>query len=251
MSDQKLNYFINKYKKEIKILAQVGAHFGQEIRIFQKYNFDKIILFEPNTEAVEVLIDKSKDFKNIQIYPFALGNTNKKNDMYYSSENKGQSSSFLAPEIHKKVQPNIKFQEKRLVEIKKFEDLNISRVDFLIMDVQGFELEVLKGFGKKINELKFLFTEVNRDNLYSNNVLIWDLDKYLYINGFIRIWTSWRTADMPWGDAFYLKTSSISKYERKYFLLKNLLLTSNLFFNLYKVLDFRIYKKRLKKFLNL
>ena len=78
MSDQKLNYFINKYKKEIKILAQVGAHFGQEIRIFQKYNFDKIILFEPNTEAVEALIDKSKDFKNIQIYPFALGNTNKK-----------------------------------------------------------------------------------------------------------------------------------------------------------------------------
>ena len=113
------------------------------------------------------------------------------------------------------------------------------------------ELEVLKGFGRKINELEFIFTEVNRDYLYSDNVLIWDLDKYLYRLGFVRTWTSWRTADMPWGDAFYMKTSRISKYGTKYFVLKNLLLTSNLFFSLYKALDLRIYRKKLKQFLNL
>ena len=59
MSDQKLNYFINKYKKEIKILCRL-EHTLVKRWNFSKYNFDKIILFEPNTEAVEALIDKSK-----------------------------------------------------------------------------------------------------------------------------------------------------------------------------------------------
>ena len=46
------------------------------------------------------------------------------------------------------------------------------------MDVQGFELEVLKGFGNELNLVKFIFTEVNRDYLYENNVLIYDLDRF-------------------------------------------------------------------------
>ena len=249
MSDKKLNFVLAKYKNEIQKIVQVGAHEGQEIPIFEKYNFEKIYLFEPNDTPFQILEKKVEDKSNYKIFKFALGNKNSKEEMYYSTENQGQSSSFLAPEVHKKVQPNIKFQERRIVEIKKFEDLNINNIDFLIMDVQGFELEVLKGFGRKINELEFIFTEVNRDYLYSNNVLIWDLDKYLNRLGFVRTWTSWRTADMPWGDAFYLKSSNISKFKTKYFLLKNLLLTSSLFFYLYKVLDFRIYKKRLKNIL--
>ena len=251
MSDKKLNFLLAKYKNEIQKIVQVGAHVGQEISIFEKHNFEKIYLFEPNDIAFQILEKKVKGKLNYKIFKFALGNKNSKEEMYYSAENQGQSSSFLPPEVHKKVQPNIKFEDKRLVEIKKFEDLNIINIDLLIMDAQGYELEVLKGFGRKINELEFIFTEVNRDYLYSDNVLIWDLDKYLYRLGFVRTWTSWRTADMPWGDAFYMKTSRISKYGTKYFLLKNLLLTNNLFFSLYKALDLRIYRKKLKQFLNL
>ena len=91
------------------------------------------------------------------------------------------------------------------VTVRRFEDLEIDNTDFLIMDVQGFELEVLKGFGRKLESLQFIFTEVNRDALYKDNVLIGDLDTFLKLNNFIRVWTSWRTADMPWGDAFYIK----------------------------------------------
>ena len=46
-----LNYFISKYKDSISKLVQVGAHFGQEIDIFEQYEIDKIYLFEPLQEA--------------------------------------------------------------------------------------------------------------------------------------------------------------------------------------------------------
>jgi len=249
MSEDKLNYFLKKYNKEINNLVQVGAHFGQEIKYFEQYNFENIYLFEPNQQAVQVLESKVINLKNIKIFPYALGNVNEVGSMYYSIENDGQSSSLLEPELHKIIQPSINFNEKVLIDIKKFNDLGINNIDFLIMDVQGFELEVIKGFEKKLDDLKFIYTEVNRDNLYKENVLVRDLDSYLLAKGFIRIWTSWRTADMPWGDALYIKRSRIGFVKSNLLLIKNLLLTNSAYFFIYGLLDIRLLKKRLKKLL--
>ena len=33
-----LNYFISRYEDSISKLVQVGAHFGQELEIFDQYN---------------------------------------------------------------------------------------------------------------------------------------------------------------------------------------------------------------------
>jgi FkbM family methyltransferase len=251
MSDIKLNYFFNKYYQEIKNVAQVGAHFGQEIEIFDKYNINQIFLFEPNQNAVEVLKNKTKNLPKIKIFPFALGNENSLSKMYHSSGNEGQSSSLLEPKVHKKVQPEIEFKEKVTIEVKRFEDLKINDIDFLIMDVQGFELEVLKGFGKKLNQVQFIFTEINRDELYKDNVLVKDLDYFLKNKGFIRTWTSWRTADMPWGDAFYLRISRLGKFKKSLIMIKNLLTINKVYFFLYFIFDFRLLKKRIRTLISL
>jgi FkbM family methyltransferase len=249
MSDKKLLNLLSKYSKDIQNLAQVGAHQGQEIKIFENFNFEKIYLFEPFYQNVQVIEKIIENKLNYVVFEFALGNNNTKKEIFYSVENEGQSSSFLVPNLHKKVQPSLNFHNKLSVQIKRFEDLDINNVNFLIMDVQGIELEVLKGFGTKIHEIDFIFTEVNRNYLYSDNVLIWELDKYLFEKGFIRTWTSWREANMPWGDAFYLRTSRISKRREKLYLLKNLLLTNNLLFSLYRFIDARVFIKSLKKLL--
>lgn len=249
MSDKKLFNLLSKYRNDIQNLAQVGAHQGQEIKIFENFNFEKIYLFEPFNKNVQIIEKKIENKLNYEVFEFALGNNNTKKEIYYSIENEGQSSSFLDPNLHKKVQPNINFHNNSLVKIKRFEDLGINNVNFLIMDVQGFELEVLKGFGTKIHGIDFIFTEVNREYLYSDNVLIWDLDKYLFKKGFVRTWTSWREANMPWGDAFYLRTSKISNSREKLYLLKNLLFTNNLLFSLYRLIDVRVFVKSLKNLL--
>ena len=55
MSDKKLDNFLNNYKKDIQKIVQVGAHFGQEIPIFEKYNINEVFLFEPNEVAVSTI----------------------------------------------------------------------------------------------------------------------------------------------------------------------------------------------------
>ena len=73
---------------------------------------------------------------------------------------------------------------------------------FLLWMFKWFN-EVLKGFGKKLKDVQFIYTEVNRDYLCENNVLVNDLDAFLKSQNFLRVWTSWRRADML-GDVFYM-----------------------------------------------
>ena len=242
-----LKYFLNKYKEDTCTLAQVGAHFGQEIPLLIESQIDKIYLFEPLEEALEVLTKKIQDSDNITLFPFALGNENSNKEMHYSDNNSGQSSSMLEPNLHKVLQPKIKFQKKITIEVRKFSDLSLENIDFLIVDVQGYELEVLKGFSNKLQDVKYIFTEINRNYLYEDNVLISELDDFLKNKGFIRTWTSWRTADMPWGDALYIKVSKVNQVHKLYLDFKNFLLTNSVYFALFAIFDYRIYKKRLKK----
>jgi hypothetical protein len=77
--------------------------------------------------------------------------------------------------------------------------------DFLTLDIQGAELEALKGMGRLISKVRWIFTEVNRREMYSGIPLVSDLDTFLSERGFSRVVTLWNPAG--WGDALYVRTS--------------------------------------------
>jgi len=59
------------------------------------------------------------------------------------------------------------------------------------MDVQGFELEVLKGGENCIKNIDYIMTEVNRDEVYKDCAKVEQSDQFLDDYGFIRVETSW------------------------------------------------------------
>ena len=64
----------------------------------------------------------------------------------FTSNNDGLSSSFFKPKHHLVEHPEIKFIDgNKIFEIKLLDDLEIKDIDFLNIDTQGYELEVLKG----------------------------------------------------------------------------------------------------------
>jgi hypothetical protein len=69
------------------------------------------------------------------------------------------------------------------------------------MDVQGFELEVLKGATETLKGIDYVYCEINRDEVYEGCAKIWELDAFL--KDFTRVETSW--AGGSWGDAIYIK----------------------------------------------
>jgi hypothetical protein len=72
------------------------------------------------------------------------------------------------------------------------------------MDVQGYELEVLRGGSNTLQYIDYLYCEVNRNEVYEGNAYIQELDDYLSSYSMKRVETSWWD-DGDWGDALYIK----------------------------------------------
>ena len=123
--------------------------------------------------------------------------------------NNGQSSSILELEKHKIHHPTIHVSEILYVKTKRMSTLinesniDINRYDFLNIDVQGAELLVLKGFGDLLNDIKYIYTEINTNSLYKDCALVSEIDEYLEKYGFKRVETS--MTQFEWGDALYIK----------------------------------------------
>ena len=48
------------------------------------------------------------------------------------------------------------------------------------MDVQGYELEVLKGATETLKHVDYVYCEVNRDEVYEGNAYVEEIDEFQY-----------------------------------------------------------------------
>lgn len=245
-----LKKVLNKNKNYINGIIQVGANKGQELSLLNKYS-ENIYLFEPLKSIYVDLVKHASRFKNVKTFNFALGSENSSKAMFVSSINNSESSSLLKPQKHLKYFPNIEFKEKEIITLKRFDSIVEEFIsNFLILDVQGYELEVLKGFGEKINDIDYIYTEISLTNLYENNVLINDLDFFLNENGFLRIKTR-INSNKPFGDAFYVKPSEKNFILMYFYKLKSRIQVSKVYLFLNYIKDLKkIYflaKQRIKK----
>ncbi len=248
-----LEAILEKYKKNIYGIIQVGAHIGQQVETFLELKNVDIHLFEPQKEPLEDL-KKFKSHSNIFIHEFGLGNTNDKLTLYISDKKKGVSSSILKPKLHSKYFPEVNFNNHEEVEIKKFSDLENINGNFLMLDVQGYELEVLKGFENKIFNLDFIYSEISIKEFYEENTLVKDLDLFMSSRGFIRAKT-FLYSNVPMGDALYLNNKNLTKLNILYYNLKSKFQITKLyrFLNFFRNRKKAIFsmKKYLKKLLSI
>ena len=75
------------------------------------------------------------------------------------------------------------------------------------MDVQGYELEVLKGAAELLADIDYIHAEINRVELYEGCVMVSDLD--MFLQDFVRVNTEWWPGQ-DWGDAFYIRRNLLS-----------------------------------------
>ena len=239
-----LEKLINNYKIETNEVAYIGANQGQNIPILLKILKNPIIhLFEPQKKVFEKLKNNYSYNENLRFYNIALGSKTENKDIYVNINNSNQSSSILEPAEHKKYHKKIIFDGRESIKVDKFSNLKLSNVNFLNIDVQGYELEVLKGCDEYLKKIKYIICEVNRKEMYKDCVLVKDLDKYLKRYSFIRVETAWCEGTIPWGDALYLKKTDLSRF-------RIIKCTSiNYIQNIKGYFFFKAIPKRFKKFL--
>jgi FkbM family methyltransferase len=100
------------------------------------------------------------------------------------------TSSLYAPNdellaLFPNVGPDVRVASRQSVETKRLDDIaEIERIDFLKIDVQGAELDVLRGCIKKLAETLVVHTEVEFVPLYRGQPLFADVDTFLRAQGF-------------------------------------------------------------------
>jgi len=196
-----MNTLLNKLSQKVNIrgIIQVGSNVGQECSLFRAYT-SNIICFEPIPYIFETLKNNNPDIK---CFNLGLGDINEIKKMNIASNN-GESSSFLKPLNHLQYY-NVDFNQVMDLEIKRFDSLeiNLDNLNILISDTQGYEVNVLKGFGDQIKNIDGIIVEYINSNLYEDDSSLEDISNYLKIYGFI---LKDKTEDsMGWGNALYIK----------------------------------------------
>lgn len=127
-----------------------------------------------------------------------------------------QSTSLLELKSHKDFYPDIVELERIQIRTSTLKNIITSEFqpDFVNLDIQGAELRALKGYGEKIKELKWIYTEVNKVELYEGCALVSEIDDFLAVFGFKRVCTRW-WRNHGWGDALYIRSECDSVFTFK------------------------------------
>lgn len=189
----------------IKGILHIGAHNCEERKDYNAAGIDdsRILWIEGNPKLVE----KNK-VQGVNIHHVLVDEEEK--EVTFNITNNGQSSSILELGTHTKSYPNIYVSEKQIQTTMRldtfFEKNNIdpSKYDFWNLDIQGTELRALKSAEKYLHNVKYIYTEVNTEEVYIGCALLPDLDSFLAIYGFSRIAIT-MVKGAGWGDALYVK----------------------------------------------
>lgn len=164
-------------------LIDVGSNYGSYLSfISNNFSIEKAFVFEPSKTNYQYLKNKFKKFNYI-IKPYATSNKNNKR-MFYQYEITSMSS--LYPDL-KTYNSFNKIKNKYLVKVIKLDDfIKVKKIDLCKIDVQGEDLNTLKGMQKLLKKkiIKLIKIELSFEPIYGNNndwiKIINFLNKYKY-----------------------------------------------------------------------
>lgn len=171
IKERKVKSFLSRYITSDSYIVDIGSNVGYFSDFFcQICNKGKIIGFEPNRDLIKYLSIIKKSYSNFEFYNIALGNENTVTKFYFSSwldvDNRTYSFS-ESTGSHK-------------VEMKIFDHFyQYNKLDFIKIDVQGFELQVLKGMQNSIKKFKpIIYTEIWPQGLNDSKTKIDDFELF-------------------------------------------------------------------------
>lgn len=207
-----LHELIEKYKMNINGIVHCGASELQELEAYNQAGIKDIIWIEGQSDLVKEMKLKYPD----QIILNHILSDEDNKEVTFNISNNSQSSSILELGDHSRLHPEVHYIESRketsvsldyVFELHNMQQ-DLPKYNMLVLDIQGAELLVLKGANKVLEQVDYVYLEVNFTEVYKGNGLIGEIDEILYHHGFDRkeVKDSRADHDVPsWGDSIYIK----------------------------------------------
>ena len=171
-----------------KTIIDIGANRGQFSLVARHCFKDaQIFAFEPLPQPFKVLQNIFAHDHMITLYQMAIGSASISQQMHISQRD---DSSSLLPitELQNKAFPGTKEKAIINVDVKPLDSiLNKKGVKYpalLKIDVQGYELEVLKGCKNILSLLTYVYVECSYQELYQGQPLANEIISFLNKQGF-------------------------------------------------------------------
>ena len=196
-----LFFFKQKNEKKISVFIDVGAHYGETVKIFKKnFQIEKIFVFEPSRENFDKLKKNIKKIDNLKTYNIALGN--KKGIVDFRQHFDSESSTLVKinqeSKYYKKKnfyldffnKKKIKFSNTK-VEIDRLDNIlkksEINKIDILKIDTEGYDFHVIEGLGEFINKVKYIYFEHHFHNMLVKKYTLSDIHNFLKKKNFKKV----------------------------------------------------------------
>jgi FkbM family methyltransferase len=162
------------------VVIDVGAYIGEWARGFKRIFPDaRILMVEPQPGHLDRLRAVAAAFNGVELAPVLLGTQEKDNVPFHLCES---ASSVLTESARPTVVRTISVS---MTTLDKFTANTVfSRPDFIKLDVQGYELEVLRGAGLALASAEAVLMEVNLLGILDGAPLFHQATQFMSERGF-------------------------------------------------------------------
>ncbi len=168
-------FFLDIYlKNDVSVIFDVGANMGDYSKLLLKKSKMNNInielhIFEPLSTCFRNIQEEFSSKDKIFLNNFGLSNEEAETEIFYDTE--GSSLASLYERDLSNINKKLNKREKiKLIRLDKYiTENNISKIDLLKIDVEGHEVNVLKGIGKFlmpdfIKVIQFEYGGANQDS---------------------------------------------------------------------------------------
>ena len=134
---------LKKYAYNQRTALDIGCHYGFFTK-FLSANFEQVHAFDFPTDILECCKLNLKDYKNVTIHPHGIGDKNisvATNDWFAKHRRRGPLGMHVDPTGGGRLHP-----------IRTVDSLKLRNVDLMMIDTEGYELNVLKGAQQTIKQ---------------------------------------------------------------------------------------------------
>lgn len=172
----------------INTVLDVGANIGSFSIMINKIIPDATIYsFEPLNDCYQTLLSNTKEINRIKSFNLALGSQTGE-ALIHHNEFSPSSSLLDMNSLHKIAFPYTQKSVQEKVKISSLDEMagmmECNKKVLLKIDVQGYELEVLKGAESSLNDVDLIIIETSFDELYQDQPLFDTIYKFLCLRDF-------------------------------------------------------------------
>ena len=175
-------FYANVIRKT-DVVFDVGANVGQRSEIFSQLAA-QVVAFEPQAECIRHLKSRFRFRRNVEIQPVALSDSEGEAVIYQSSSNTLSSmSEKFVDTVGKSVFTEANWDNRVTIHTRTLDQMIdvYGTPGFIKIDVEGFEINVLRGLSRPAPFLSFEFTPLAMDEVKKCLARLHEIsENYLY-----------------------------------------------------------------------